>query len=130
MNGFFSFKGLKLKPTLPLKYANDESMNVFKIAAIENKEYGYVWDFVTKPIISENKFGFGPKQIIFYYDNEKYNDFKKYLNGDFLNSTYVFNKSNMTLIDTPTEPFTGDGSDGIYRYQCQKWIKQKWYQFP
>ena len=52
------------------------------------------------------------------------------LNGTHLGSTYIFDKSNLTLTNTPTNPYKTDGRDGVYRYKCQVWKKQKWYNFP
>ena len=118
-------------------------MLVFKIAAIENKKYGYVsGDFVPKLKTlnsleeqsgkSTNEFDylFDKKEKLFFYENEKYNDIKSHLNGDYLGTTYVFNKFNMTLTDTPSKPFITDNRDGIFRFKCQVWKKQKWYEFP
>ena len=89
----FSFKGKDLKSPLSLKNATDESILIYKIAAIENQAYdSFRGDFVprSKPSnLSINqlekpsddfasaleKFN---EEILFFYGNEKYNDIKWY----------------------------------------------------
>ena len=137
----FTFNGKKLKPTLPSKYATDESLLIFKMAAIENQANGYLQGvFVTKPSPPkkfDNEFDesvhniLGPdKEVIFTYGNDKYQEIKNLINGTSLYDTYTFNRSNMTLISVSANPIKMTGIDGIYRYQCQVWKKQKWYEFP
>jgi hypothetical protein len=136
----FTFDGKELKPTLSNKFATDEAMLIFKIASIENRVNGNINGFFVSRLspkkstkIKEDTFDSlfeVNKEILFYYGNEKYNEIKSYVNGNYLNDTYTFNKSKLSLTSTPTHPFILDGSDGIYRYKCQKWIKQKWYEFP
>ena len=134
----FSFEDKKLIPTLPVKFANEESILIFKIAAIENVVYRYArGDFVTHktPKVSSSdennifKYLFKEKdEVIFYYGSDKYNSIKSFVNGTYLENVYTFNKINLSLVSKYTHPTYG--SDGIYRYQCEIWKKQKWYQFP
>ena len=141
----FSFQGKELKSILPLKDATDEAMLVFKVAAIENKVYGYIaGDFVPKLTASNSSgeksekpaneyssyFEEPNKETLFFYGNEKYNEIKSYIEGNHLGATYTFNKTNMTLTYTPSNPFKTDGKDGIFRYKCQAWKRQRWYEFP
>lgn len=134
----FSFEGKKLKPTLALKLANEESILIYKIAAIENVKYSYAsGDFVThktEKTISNNKDNrfkgsiWEKEEVIFDYGSQKYNEIKSYINGTYLYNVNTFNKTNLSLVSKYTHPHSG--SEGIYRYTCQIWKKQKWYEFP
>lgn len=137
----FSFKGKKLKPTLPSKLTTNESMSIFKLAAIENQTYGYAQgEFVSKasppkkfsdPFEEEiNNILGSDREVVFYYESEKYKKIKELVNGSYLDDIYTFNKNDMLLISTPTNPFKMGRDDGIYRYQCEAWKKQRWYEFP
>jgi hypothetical protein len=136
----FTFNGKKLKPTLPSKYATDESLLIFKLAAIENQACAYVrCEFVSQPSPPkkfDNEFEekihnwFPDQEVIFTYGNDKYQEIKNLVNGTSLGQTYTFNKNNMILIYASSHPIKSAGYDGIYRYQCEEWKKQKWYEFP
>lgn len=134
----FSFESKKLKPTLPLQFANDESIEIYKIAAIENVIYAYArGDFVTEKTHKENSENntnifkdslWDKEEVVFDYNSQKYNEIKSYINGTYLEDVYTFNINNLSLVSKYTHPFYG--SNGIYRYKCEKWKKQKWYDFP
>jgi len=144
----FYYDGKEMHYTLPIKDASNESIAVFELYTADDAIYCYLRescygmetyeemsDRLDKQfgIVSDSKkekkklSEFGElKKLPLVVGNKKYNYFLSYVQGNYLEHTYVFDRKKSLLTIIPRNPI----DDKETYVSCSLWSKQKWYEFP